>query len=460
MGERRHAVVLGGSIAGLGTARALSNHFDRVTVVERDELPDGPALRKGVPQAAHAHGVLASGYRVLDAYFPGLMDDLVSGGALRGDVTGDCLWYQFGQWKLRADCGLGGIAVSRPALEAAVRRRVRELPKVTLLTGHDVEAPVFDAARSRVTGVTVKKRDTRDGSETKTLDADLVVDTLGRGSPSPKWFSSWGFGDVAEETVRIDLGYATATFDRRPGDLFGTLAVLINSTPPQGTRHAFAISAEGGRWTVTLVGVLRDHPPTDLPGFRAFARSLPKPEIFDLVKDREPLGDIVGYRFPANQRRAYSRLPRLPGGFVVLGDAVCSFNPAYGQGMSVALCEAKALDECLAEGDDRLAARFFARVDAILEAPWTIAVGEDFRYPQVEGKRPPGFAVVSRYMERAHRAAARDPVVLRRFFDVANLLAAPTAMLSPGIAWRVLVGGRGVEQASPIEKRAAPAPSA
>jgi 2-polyprenyl-6-methoxyphenol hydroxylase-like FAD-dependent oxidoreductase len=450
MADRRHAVVLGASMAGLGTARALANHFDRVTIVERDGLSDD-GVRKGVPQGAHAHGLLPSGYRVLDAYFPGMMDELVAAGALPGDLTGDFLWYHFGRWKLRADCGLRGIVLTRPTLEAAVRRHVRANPKITFLSGHDVESASFDAASDRVKGVVVKNRET---SASTTLDADLVVDGLGRGSPTPKWLAAWGFGDVAEETVKIDVGYATGMFERRPGDIFGSLGAIVTSTPPKSTRHGFVLGAEGGRWTITLCGVLRDYPPTDLAAFKEFARTLPVPAVYDLVKDREPVSELVSYRFPANQRRLYSRLARFPSGLLVIGDAVCSFNPAYGQGMSVALCQAKALDECLADGDDGVAKRFMARVDAIVDVPWGITTGEDLRYPSVVGKRPPGFSVLGRYMERVHQAASRDPVVLRRFFDVAGLIAPPTAILSPAIAWRVLVGGRGAPQESPAQKLA------
>jgi hypothetical protein len=135
-----------------------------------------------------------------------------------------------------------------------------------------------------------------------------------------------------------------------------------------------------------------------------------------------------------------------------LGDAVCSFNPIYGQGMSVAMCEARALDECLAAGGEDLAKPFFAKVAEIVATPWAIAVGEDYRYPEVEGPRPPGFAIISRYMQRAHRAAVRDPVVLKRFFEVASLLAPPPTMMKPEIAWRVLLGGRGTRQATPLQK--------
>jgi 2-polyprenyl-6-methoxyphenol hydroxylase-like FAD-dependent oxidoreductase len=446
--RRDHAIVLGGSMAGLAAARALSGHFRRVTVVERDDLPEEAAVRKGTPQVAHAHGLLASGNRVLEGYFPGLMDELVAGGARSGDTTGDILWFHFGEWKLRADCGLRGIVVTRPALEAAVRRRVRGLQNVTLLTGHDVEAPVFDSRERRVAGVVTRDRGI---NASMTLQADLVVDALGRGSQSTKWLSAWGFGDVEEESMKVDVGYATAVLERRPGDLEGKAGAIITGTPPHHKRHGVALHAEGGRWTVTLMGVLGDHPPGELDAWREFARSLPVPQIFELVRDRQPIGPLVTYRFAANRRRLFSRMKSFPAGFLALGDSWCSFNPIYGQGMSVALGQAKVLDDCLAEGEERLAPRFFSRAAPLADWAWAIASGEDLRFPAVVGKRPPGAVLIHRYMERVHHAASRDPVVLRRFFEVASLLAPPTKMLAPSIAWRVLVGGVGQGSASKDE---------
>jgi 2-polyprenyl-6-methoxyphenol hydroxylase-like FAD-dependent oxidoreductase len=188
---------------------------------------------------------------------------------------------------------------------------------------------------------------------------------------------------------------------------------------------------------------LRDYPPTDVDEWKAFARTLPTTEVADLAEGRTPQGPILSYRFPANQQRHYDEMTRFPEGYLIAGDAVCSFNPIYGQGMSVAFSEARALDDTLRKGDTALARAFFARVKDLAAGPWAIATGEDYRFPQVEGKRPPGFALISRYMERAHRAAAKDEVVLRRFFEVASLLAPPTAMMAKEIAWRVALGGRG-----------------
>ncbi len=430
------AVVLGASMAGLLAARALSSHFARVTIVERDLLPDRPDIRKGVPQGAHAHGLLAGGARVLDAYFPGLMDELEGIGAMRGDIVGDFLWFQYGRWKLRHQSGLGGIVVSRPCLEAAVRRRVRALPNVTLLDGTAAVKPVFDANAGRVTGLTIKARDGSSADEV--VAADLVVDASGRGSQSPKWLEEWGFGQPEVIHVKIDVGYATRIFERRQGDFYNTVGGIISGTPPKDTRYAAVLAAEGQRWVVTLTGSVGDHPPTDARGWNAFAASLPIPCVHELVTSARPLSDIVAYRFPANQRRVYEGMKRFPAGYLVMGDAVCSFNPIYGQGMTVASMEAKALDETLAGGSDALWQRFYARARKVVDVPWQIATGEDLRFPQVAGKRPAGFTLISRYLECIHAATSDDVVVCRQFFDVLNLLAPPESLMTPRMAWRAL----------------------
>jgi len=456
---RSHAIVLGASMAGLGAARALANHFEKVTVVERDVFQvslsatlEWPApARKGVPQADHAHGLLTSGYCVLDDYFPGMMSELLAAGATEGDVTGDFLWYQFGSWKLRVDCGLRGIVLSRPLLEFFVREHLRERTNVEILDGHDVVESAFDADRERVTGVHVRRRP---NGKVYTLAADLVVDASGRGSRSPRWLERWGFGRVPETLVKVDVGYATAQFERHPEDAFRAHGAVIAATPPYSTRGAAVIGAEGDRWLITLSGALGDYPPAELRSYRDFARSLPVPLAHEIVRDRAPLTPIVGYRFAANRRIHYEAMRRFPAGFLVLGDAVSSFNPVYGQGMSVALLEARALDECLARGtaEANLSRSFFRRVQSLVDTPWSIATGEDMRFPQVEGPRPLGTAWLHRYMERAHRVASKDPVVLKRFFEVVNLIAKPSAMLAPSIAWRVLTQKVGDVAALPSVK--------
>jgi 2-polyprenyl-6-methoxyphenol hydroxylase-like FAD-dependent oxidoreductase len=422
-------------MGGLLAARALSRHYERVTLVDRDVLPEREEVRKGCPQAAHAHGLLASGYRVMDDYFPGLMDELEARGAPRGDVVGDFLWFQYGRWKLRHASGLRGITVSRPCLEGAVRRRMKQLANVIFLEGTEGVRPSFDPASGRVTGLVVRRRD---GNAEETVTADLVVDSSGRSSQSPRWLEELGFPRSEEVSVKVDVGYATRIFERKPGDFFGSMGGIVSGTPPESGRLAAILAAEDNRWVVTLAGNRGDYPPAEEKEWLAFAASLPVRAVHDLVSSARPLTDITLFRFPSNRRRLYERMEKFPLGYLVIGDAVCSFNPIYGQGMSVAATEAHALDETLSAGTTDLARRFYARTRKILDIPWTIATGEDLRYPEVEGLRPPGFRWVGRDLERVHAVASVDQTVCRKFFGVLNLLAPPSSLMTPAIAFRVL----------------------
>lgn len=281
------------------------------------------------------------------------------------------------------------------------------------------------------------------------IDADMVVDASGRGSQSPKWLQEWGYDPPDTSLVQVNVGYATRVFERRPKQFFDSMGAVIAGTPPASRRMAAVLAAEGDRWVVTLGGSLSDYPPSDADGWIAFARSLPVPAVHDLASEARPIGEIATYRLPANRRLLYERLRRFPDGYLVTGDAVCSFNPIYGQGMSTAALEAKALEDVLAQGDGRLAERFYARVGAIVEIPWAIATGEDLRHPEVEGKRPPGFGLINRYLERVHAVASEDPMVCRRFFDVLNLLAPPPSLMTPQVAWRVLTRRVPKDEGSP-----------
>jgi 2-polyprenyl-6-methoxyphenol hydroxylase-like FAD-dependent oxidoreductase len=325
--------------------------------------------------------------------------------------------------------------VSRPCLETAIRHRVKHLPNVTFVESTSGIRPIFDTQAGRVTGMIIRRHN-QDAEEH--LAADLVVDATGRGSRSSHWLEEWGFGQPQVVTVTVNVGYATRVFERRPGEFFNSMGAVVQGAP-QSTRYAAILAAEGDRWVVTLAGTVGDYPPNDEPGWMQFAASLPVPAVHELVSTARPLTEITSSRFPANQRRLYERMTRFPEGYLVIGDAVCSFNPIYGQGMSVVAMEAKALDEELAKGIHGLAARFYSRARTIIDIPWAIATGEDLRIPQVEGTRPMGFRIVSQYLERLHAVAADDRVVCRAFMDVLNLLASPTSLLSPKVAWRVLM---------------------
>lgn len=427
----KQAMVIGASMGGLLAARALSDHYQQVVILERDHLPAVAEQRKGVPQGRHAHGLLAQGRVVLEEFFPGLTDDLVAQGALKGDIIGGSYWYHNGGFHAQFDSELMGLLVSRPLLEGYVRSRVLALPGVKVLPGTSMHGLLAEG--ERVVGVKL------DPEGLHELRAELVVDASGRGSQLPKWLEGLGFERPREETVKIDLAYATRIYQRREQDFGGKEAFVIGSNAPEA-RGGVVLAIEGNRWIVTLAGFLGDHPPTDEEGFMEFAKSLPVPHIYNLIKDAKPLSEITPYRFPGSQRRRYERLRRFPQGLLATGDAICSFNPVFGQGMTVAAAEAKALSECLRAGPRNLAQRFFKKAARLVDSPWSIAVGADLRYPQVQGPRNGMVNFINWYVAKLHIAARHDPRVVLAFQKVANLMAPPPSILAPGIALRVLRG--------------------
>jgi 2-polyprenyl-6-methoxyphenol hydroxylase-like FAD-dependent oxidoreductase len=434
IGDR--AVVLGASMAGLLAARVLADAYAELVVVDRDELPETSRHRRGVPHGRHAHALLARGQQALEELFPGLTADLIAQGVPAGDLLADGRWYVSGHRLRQEHIGLVSLCVSRPLLEGYVRARVRALPNVVFLDSRDILG-LTATPDGRVTGARVRRADT---SAEELLAADLVIDATGRGSRTPIWLEALGYARPDEEQVRVGLGYATRTYRLPPDALDGDLAVL-DATTPEHPRGGALLRLEGDRWMVTLAGMLGDHPPIDPDGFLDFARSLRFPDIYQAVRDGEPLDDPVGFRFPASVRHRYERLDRFPDGLLVVGDAVCSFNPIYGQGMSVAALEALTLRRHLQRGAVPQPRRFFVDLARLVDVPWSIAVGGDLAIPGVQGRRTLKIRLVNAYIARLHAAAAHDASLASTFVRVAGLVAPPQTLLRPDVALRVLRAG-------------------
>jgi 2-polyprenyl-6-methoxyphenol hydroxylase-like FAD-dependent oxidoreductase len=428
------AIVLGASVAGLVAARVLGEHFEQVVVLERDPLPGDLQPRKGTPQARQSHGLLAGGLQALEGLFPGLSDELLSRGAERGDLLEETTWHVAGGRHVQFRSGLVGLTVSRPLLEEVIRRRVAALANVSIRDQMSVERLLPDATRHRILGVELNDRG-RDRRES--LFADLIVDATGRGSRMPQWLADMGFPRPQEDRVEVNLAYATQLFRRRPGDFDGQMATIITPDAPR-KRFAVALAIEENRWSVTLGGMFGDHPPTDEPGLREFASQLPTQTMYDFIRHAEPLSEVSVYRVPGSQRRRYERLRRFPEGLLVMGDALCSFNPIYGQGMTIAALEAAALSGLLSVGRTDLARRFFAQAARLVDVPWQIAVTTDFQHRETTGRKPWLADLLNAYLRRVHQAAHTDPAVALAFHRVANLLDKPARLTRPSIAARVL----------------------
>jgi 2-polyprenyl-6-methoxyphenol hydroxylase-like FAD-dependent oxidoreductase len=444
-----HAIVIGASMGGLLAARALANHFQSVTVLERDAFPADDVARKGVPQGRHAHGLLARGRDVIEAFFPGWTDEVVAAGGLFGDIANDVHWIGHGVRLKAGPSNLAGLLASRPVLEGQVRRRLAALPGVRLIERCDVQGLLADGETVRGVRVEIEGR-------LEEIAADLVVDAGGRGSSSPAWLKSLGFDTAVEEKIEIGAGYTTRVYRRKPTDLGGKLAVVVAGSAPNW-RNGVVLAQSEDRWIVSIGGYLGDHAPADEQMFAAYAASMTAPEIHQVVASAEPLSDFLTYRFPASQRRRYEKLARFPRGLLVFGDAICSFNPVYGQGLTVAAQEAAALDDCLRRGAGELAQRFFKAAASVVDVPWDIAVGNDLRHPVVKGPRPAMVRFINWYIGKLHTAAQHDEKLAYAFLRVANLVAPPPTLLSPSVAWRVLRGNlRPATEPAPAHMRARP----
>ncbi len=452
---RSHALVLGASMAGLITARVLSQHFNQVTILERDTVTVEPQSRKGQPQTRHLHGLLASGLNTLTHYFPDLPEALAANGAMVADMAESMHWHSYGGFRQRFHLGLNAATMSRPLLESLVRQRTLARPNVTLRDNTAVKGLVTMADRVRVIGVEVENRGTSTHNET--ISADLVVDATGRGSRAPQWLTELGYTAPAESEVKVDVGYATRLYRRDPNNPLAQSWLLSTPEAPRESRFGGLFPIEGDRWILSIGGWGGDHAPGDEEGFNAFVRSLPNPDIYRIISTSEPISEIIPHRFPASLRRHYEQLERFPQGFLVLGDAISSFNPTYGQGMSSAILQAASLDKILAQksvAPELLARTFFKAAAKVVDIPWQLSVGEDFRFPQTTGPKPGGVDLINRYVAAVHRATRFDPEVGQAFLKVMNLLAPPTSLMTPAMMWRVWKANRAHPHNTPTQQRA------
>jgi 2-polyprenyl-6-methoxyphenol hydroxylase-like FAD-dependent oxidoreductase len=437
MGER--AVVLGAGMAGLLTARVLSDRYRQVVIVERDSVVGVGDARRGVPQGRHAHALLARGQRILEELFPGLQQELTDSGIYSCDLAGNLRWYFNGAPLRQMDSGLLSVSATRPQLEDHVRDRVIGLPNVQLRDRTVVNGLESTDGGSRIVGVHITG--VAEGAEPELVSADLVVDATGRGSRAPAWLAELGYQRPSEDKVKIDLAYTTRLF-KLGSDPYGSDLSINSVARPDNPRGAFFARLDEEVAMLSLTGILGDHPPRDYDGFLEFTRSLDAGEIYETVKGSVPIGDAVTFHVPASVRRRYDKLSRFPDGFLVIGDGVCAFNPVYGQGMTVAAMEAVALAEHLAQGSVR-PIRFFKELKPIVDVPWDISAGGDLAFPGVEGKRTAKVRMGNRYISRLHSAAQRDGRFTKAFFRVAGLVDPPQALMRPSLMfgiWRTLRG--------------------
>jgi 2-polyprenyl-6-methoxyphenol hydroxylase-like FAD-dependent oxidoreductase len=444
-----HATVIGASVAGLLAARVLAEAFDRVTVIDRDRLPELGEGRGAVPQGRHAHALLPAGQDVLEELLPGFIAEAVAAGAPSYEFGADFRFDAGGHRIARVRTGRTALVASRPLIEGLVRRRVGALENVEIRDRCDVVGLVPSGAGPRVTGVRLLAR--APGSAEETLPSDLVVAASGRGGRIPAWLESLGYRRPREERVGVDILYRSVRVRVPAGALGHDRMILVGPTPGH-TRGMALFEQERDHWLMTLYGYgAANHPPADRDGFLEFAATIADRDVIAVLRRAEWLGDPAAHRFPASVRRRYEKLRRFPPGFLVVGDAIASFNPIYGQGMTVAGLQALALRRCLERGQRNLARRFFRAASRPLGHAWDVSVGADLALPEVAPRLPAPARARNAYIDRVQATAGHDEVMARAFLDVTGMLRPPTHLMRPRHVVRTIAGSRRrISAAEPI----------
>jgi 2-polyprenyl-6-methoxyphenol hydroxylase-like FAD-dependent oxidoreductase len=434
----QHAVVLGASMGGMLAARVLADFYETVTVVDRDELPDHPANRRGVPQGRHAHALLRRGGQIIDELFPGILGEMVAAGApvlADGDLSK--IWMSLGGHQLtRLGKARDGQAAtiympSRPFLEGHVRRRLTAVPNVAILSGLDAGEMTSSADRNRITGVRVVNRDS--GAEHE-LTANLIVDAMGRGAHTPNLLESLGYGRPVEDHIVMRTCYVSQPLRIPAGAVEQLVAVGAAPGRPTGM---FLLGYENEMWIFTVFGMVGHEPPGDLAGMLSFAQEYAPAHVLAAVRAAEPLGEVIRHRMPSSQWRRYDKMRRFPEGLLVCGDAICSFDPTYGQGMTVSALDAVALRECLVRGRHDLARRYFRAAAKSIGVAWRLSAGSDLAFPEVQGRRSPSTRATNRLADWVLTGCESDAVIVEKFFRVNNFIDPPVRLLHPSFISRV-----------------------
>jgi 2-polyprenyl-6-methoxyphenol hydroxylase-like FAD-dependent oxidoreductase len=433
----KHAIVLGASMAGLLAARVLADFYTTVTVVERDIMADNADVRRGVPQGRHTHGLLMRGAQALEELFPGLLDQLVDHGAAVFDGTDlSRLYFNMnGHLAVRTGAveGIKSYNMTRPFLECHVRRRLRAVPNVVILDDHDV-VEICVTANGRATGARVVGRSSRLESE---LVADLVVDATGRCARTPLLLKRLGYDPPDEDEVVVDVMYASQLL-RLPEDALPESAGVVAPVPGRPTGLAMA-RCENDTVFFTAFGMAGNDPPVEFEAVCEFVEGFAPAHVLAAVRAAEPIGPVARHRFPSSRWRRYDKARRLPDALLVVGDAVCSFNPIYGQGMTVAALEALVLRDCLSRGSDNLPRRFFRAAAKPIGRAWQLSVGGDLSLPEIDGTPPLATRMLNGYIDRVLLAAEYDVEVLQQFIKVAWFVDSPIKLLRPSMIRRAAV---------------------
>ncbi|WP_409304194.1 NAD(P)/FAD-dependent oxidoreductase [Peribacillus sp. SCS-155] len=443
MEQREKAIIVGGGIAGKLFARVLSDFFKEVIILEKDQEPGGPVARKGAPQGEHLHALLHAGEYGLESLFPGINDRFVFGGAVKIDSTKDLAWFHHGVWKLRFGGEFTSTLQTRPHLEWQIEQLTKQIKNISYLYNHTVKDFLYSQEENRIYGVTIKGPD----SSITDITGDIVVDASGVSSFSNRWLGQYGY-TIPEEKVRIGLSYISKDYEL-PKEKRDWTIKLIYPSPPHDKIGGTISKVENDRYKVTLMGYGNEIKDKEVlaseHAFQELSAKLPRPDIFKELKIGKALSPATIYRVPHIIWRRFDKTKNLPKGLLLAGDTVCRIDPVFGQGMTIATLQALALKRQLEKqpgffSDDT--ERIFQKKAAkIIKPVWNMVISEDFRYPFVKGKKPPGLGIQQWYTKQIFLLSSQNQNVYRRFITVMNLVKPAAVLFAPSVVYHVLKQG-------------------
>ncbi|MFC0112562.1 FAD-dependent oxidoreductase [Kibdelosporangium aridum] len=436
----KRAVVLGASMGGLLAARVLSDYAEEVLLIERDVDVPGPQSRPGVPQGSQLHALLPAGAVQLERWFPGFCEEAIAAGVVAPPTDGSKnRVFRNGRSRpiVPIELEVPLLMGTRSFLESLVRARTLKLKNVRQVPGH-ADGLVLDGAR--VTGARYVPAEAPD---VVSESADLVVDAMGRSSRLGNWLEDNGWPRPPMRRMPIKLNYATALFEYDESITGVWSSVALNDADAKTGRAArlggFNL-VEGNRLIMLIAGYGDDRPSRDPRDFTARCRT-DFPTIYgDIAEHATMLGDVMTYHQADSRRRDFHLVDRFPAGLIATGDAIASFNPVYGQGMTSALLHASCLAQYLWSQPalDKPAEEYFDRVRVVVDAAWQISTFADLELPHIAGPRPRGYRSMKWISDQLFMASESDEVLNRRLTYVTTMLAHPRSLMDVNTVFRTL----------------------
>jgi len=427
----KKAVVMGGSIAGLLAARVLSDYFENVTIIERDDYAENHKVRNGIPQANHIHLLLAKGKKIFQEFFPELEQDLMENGANKIDFLNDSKYLLPSGWAQRFDSGIITFTCTRTLLENTIRQQIQKIPKIKI----EKKIHITSLISEKLNNVGLQ---TSDG---KKIHADLIVDCTGRNTKTPSWLEDVGYLKPAETKVDSFVGYATRRYIPPKNNRTWKMLVILNK-PITNPRTGVIYPIEDGKWLVGLYGIGKNYPPTDEQGFLEFTKNLENNDLYDALKDATPDSEIHGYKVQGSRKYHYEDMKRWPENFIVLGDAVAVFNPFYGQGMTSSALGAEVLGDMLKHGkmEKGFTRKFQKRLAKAISLPWILGTSEDMRWPTTVGKRPDMITrMVQDHAQRVLLLGPKSSLATKSFLQMTHMIKSPVVLFHPLILLQLVV---------------------